>query len=227
MSLLEQRVLEVLGEYVSSLIARSIVMATKEKAGIDDLQQMPPEDLRRQLHQGATTFISEAAVRGVCTERLDAAIDASPAIATAAVERAASPDRSSPKSVTVRIDCETDILTARGQAHTLCQEIGFPGSAQIKVATVVSELARNIERYAKKGEIQLNVLNSGRDGIEIVATDNGPGIDDIDLVLSGDYKSKTGMGMGLLGTKKLMDEFDVRSSPETGTRVIARKYIRC
>lgn len=124
----------------------------------------------------------------------------------------------------VKINAEHDILTARGECRTVCASLGFQVFDQVKTATVVSELARNIVQYAHSGHIDLSVILSPRSGIQIVAIDNGTGIPDIDHVLSGQYNSKTGMGMGLLGTKRIMDEFSVETGP-MGTTITARRYV--
>jgi serine/threonine-protein kinase RsbT len=119
---------------------------------------------------------------------------------------------------------EFDIVTARGEARTVCQEIGFPALERVKIATVVSELARNIVQYAGTGHIDLKPITEPRKGIEVVATDQGTGIPNIGHVLSGEYTSRTGMGVGLVGTKRLMDDFTVDTGA-TGTRIVARRFI--
>lgn len=125
----------------------------------------------------------------------------------------------------VEILQEFDIVTARGETKDICAKMGFPALDQVKIATVVSELARNIVQYAGTGYIELTQLTVPRAGIEIVSVDRGPGIPNIDHVLSGDYDSNTGMGVGLVGTKRLMDEFTIDTGP-TGTRITARRYVR-
>jgi serine/threonine-protein kinase RsbT len=102
---------------------------------------------------------------------------------------------------------------------------GFSIPDAVKIATVVSELAHNIVVYAQKGRIEFEVFRAPRVAIEIVATDDGPGIADVAHILSGKYRSRTGMGLGLLGSKRLVDEFSVDSAPGKGTRVVARKYV--
>lgn len=102
---------------------------------------------------------------------------------------------------------------------------GFSIPDAVKIATVVSELARNIVVYAQKGRVEFEVFRTPRVGIEIVAFDDGPGIADVAHILSGKYRSRTGMGLGLLGSKRLVDEFTVDSAPGKGTRVVARKYV--
>src|SRR5262245_5566732 len=106
--------------------------------------------------------------------------------------------------VEIDITVEGDIVRARGAGRDMCRQLGLSEINQVKVATAVSELARNIYHYAKTGRIVLRRLGQPRPGVEIVASDNGPGIPDLKLVLSGNYKSRTGMGKGLLGARRLM-----------------------
>ena len=131
-----------------------------------------------------------------------------------------------PESLDIAIKIEGDIVRARGAGRDMCRDLGLSEINQVKVATAISELARNIFHYAKTGNIALRRLAAPRAGIEIIATDQGPGIPDVKLVLSGAYKSKTGMGKGLLGARRLVDFFEVETGPDRGTRVVLRKYTR-
>lgn len=131
-----------------------------------------------------------------------------------------------PEALDILITVEGDIVRARGAGRDMCRDLGLSEINQVKVATAISELARNIFNYAKTGSISLRRLGPPRPGIEIVATDKGPGIPDIKLVLSGAYKSRTGMGKGLLGARRLVDFFEIDSGPEQGTRVVLRKFVR-
>lgn len=124
----------------------------------------------------------------------------------------------------VPIGAEYDIVVARSKTKVLCAELGFPLSMQVKVATVVSELARNIVQYVGSGSIEIKRVEEPRNGIEIRALDKGNGIQDLDTILSGKYKSRTGMGMGLCGASKMMHEFNIDSRPGGGTSVVARMY---
>jgi len=96
---------------------------------------------------------------------------------------------------------------------------------QIQVATAASELARNIVQYAGCGEMRITLLKSPKTGVEITAKDEGPGIAELEKILSGQYKSKTGMGLGLLGTKRMMDFFTIANLPSRGTEVTIRKFV--
>lgn len=131
-----------------------------------------------------------------------------------------------PESLDIAIKLEGDIVRARGAGRDMCRDLGMSEINQVKVATAISELARNIFHYAKTGNIALKRLSSPKPGIEIIATDQGPGIPDVKLVLSGAYKSRTGMGKGLLGARRLVDFFEVETAPDRGTRVVLRKFTR-
>ncbi|APR76451.1 Anti-sigma B factor RsbT [Minicystis rosea] len=126
--------------------------------------------------------------------------------------------------VVVPITSEGDIVTARESGKQMCVTLNFTEVSYVKVATAISELARNIVKYAGEGSITVRVIPGQRRGIEVVATDRGPGIPDIDAVLSPRYRSRSGMGIGLRGTKKVMDHFEIRSQTGRGTTVTIRKY---
>jgi serine/threonine-protein kinase RsbT len=118
---------------------------------------------------------------------------------------------------------EQDIVTARNAARQVAIRVGFARTDQIKIATAVSELARNIVKYAGHGTIELVPLTSTPPGIRIHAVDHGPGIAALDQIFAGAYKSRTGLGLGLCACKKLMNRFDIDTAPGKGTRVTMEK----
>jgi signal transduction histidine kinase len=123
---------------------------------------------------------------------------------------------------------EADIVKVRDRVRRLAREMGFDSTTQIKITTAISELTRNIYEYAKAGAISLAVVERGPDtGLQIVARDDGPGIDEdtLNAILRGRYQSYSGMGVGLAGTRKLMDEFDLRTATSEGTRVTVVKWL--
>ena len=131
--------------------------------------------------------------------------------------------------VVVRIAKEEDIAVARQMAKKLAQEMGFSLADTTKVATAVSELARNIYRYAQQGRIMLRKKEEGKSGpsMEIIAADQGPGIPDVELVLTKGYTTyERSLGIGLSGVKRLMDSFAIYSAPGRGTVVVAEKRRR-
>jgi serine/threonine-protein kinase RsbT len=121
---------------------------------------------------------------------------------------------------------ETDIITARQFARELAKFVGFKMVSCIWIATVVSELARNVLIYAKTGIIIINTsIENDKKYIEIIAQDKGPGIKNLDLAMTDGYSTSRGLGMGLPGSKRLMDNFKVNSQVGEGTTVIARKWL--
>ncbi len=128
------------------------------------------------------------------------------------------------------IRSEQDLVTARAEARTAAQIIGFRLVDQSRIATAVSELTRNVLRYATNGQgtIEIRAVRdvSEREGIEIVVSDSGPGIGDIDMVLRDGYSSGTGLGLGLPGTRRLMDEMEIDTAVGRGTTVTIRKWRR-
>jgi serine/threonine-protein kinase RsbT len=120
------------------------------------------------------------------------------------------------------IDQEKDIATARLEAWSEAVRIGLSKFTSVKVATAVSELARNIVFYAGKGTVELRSLKDDRGpSLQIVATDKGPGIEPrkLDEIWAGTYKSQRGMGKGLVAVKKLVDDFHLDTGPGRGTTV--------
>jgi serine/threonine-protein kinase RsbT len=125
---------------------------------------------------------------------------------------------------------EDDIVAARQRARDLARRLGFGMIDQSRVATAVSELTRNVVRYATdgRGEVRLAEVRSpgGAAGIEIVVADDGPGIPDIERAMQDGFTSGPGLGMGLPGTKRLMDEMEIDSAVGRGTTVTIRKWRR-
>jgi serine/threonine-protein kinase RsbT len=125
----------------------------------------------------------------------------------------------------VPINSDGDIVMARQQGRNFAIALGFSQSNITLIATAISEWARNIIEYAQKGEIMLcSLRRGGKVGIEIVASDHGPGIADVDLALQDGYSTGRSLGMGLPGTKRVMDEFEISSSLGSGTIVTIRKW---
>ncbi len=123
------------------------------------------------------------------------------------------------------IRSDLDIVIARTLARDTAKSLGFGAIDQARIATAVSELARNIFLYAGTGSVTVREIDrSGRKGIEIICEDQGPGIPDVKLVMQDGYSTSRGMGMGLPGAKRLMDEFDIRSHEGVGTKITCRKW---
>jgi serine/threonine-protein kinase RsbT len=127
----------------------------------------------------------------------------------------------------VQIDKESDILDARKSARSLATDLGFDVTIQTLIATAISELARNILKYARNGEILLRpAASNGARGITIVAADKGPGIADVALAMSDGFSTGRGLGLGLPGTRRLMDDFDLISEVGKGTVITATRWER-
>lgn len=130
-----------------------------------------------------------------------------------------------PKTITIQSDL--DIVAARMAARDMAKAMGFGAIDQARIATAISELARNIYLYAGEGTVTVSEVQQGiRKGIEVVCEDQGPGIDDIDLVMQDGYTTSKGMGMGLPGARRLMDDFEVISISGEGTKITCRKWKR-
>ena len=127
----------------------------------------------------------------------------------------------------VPINTDTDIVAARQKGRELATELGFVSTDSTLLATAISELARNIVRYAKYGEIFIAPVQSGdRVGITVVARDKGPGIVNISLAMQDGFSTSGGLGLGLPGVKRLMDEFHLVSDANSGTTVTIKKWKR-
>jgi serine/threonine-protein kinase RsbT len=127
----------------------------------------------------------------------------------------------------VPINSGADIVTARLEGRQLAAVAGFNGSDLTVIATAISEVARNIVEYARKGEIILSVVQDGnKKGLRVEARDDGPGIANLDLALQDGYSTGRGLGLGLPGTRRLMDDFQIESKVGKGTTVVTTKWIR-
>jgi len=125
----------------------------------------------------------------------------------------------------VTIHSHANILEARQRGRELAVRLGFSATACTLIATAISELARNILLYAKEGEICLaSTANAHSIGLVITASDKGPGITDLGRALRGGFSASRGLGLGLPGVKRIMDEFDIVSKPKIGTTVTATKW---
>ncbi len=128
------------------------------------------------------------------------------------------------KSIPVRNDL--DIVTARVEGRNLAKELGFGKIDQARIATAISELARNVVLYTEGGIVTIVIIDSkGRRGLEVICEDDGPGIEDVELALQDGYSTSRGLGKGLPGTRRLMDEFEIESTPGKGTKVTMRRWL--
>jgi serine/threonine-protein kinase RsbT len=131
------------------------------------------------------------------------------------------------QDIVVAIRSDGDIVAARQQGRSLAAAIGFTATDATLIATAISELARNIVMYARQGEVMIHSVEiSHSKGIVIVARDNGPGIRSIDDVLRDGYSTSGGLGLGLPGVKRLMDEFAIESELGQGAVVTIKKWLK-
>jgi serine/threonine-protein kinase RsbT len=127
----------------------------------------------------------------------------------------------------VKITNEWDIVAARQLGRNVAKDLGFGTVDQARITTAISELARNIYLYAGQGQICIEKLSEGgKNGVRIIALDEGPGIKDIRKVMEDGFSTSGGLGAGLPGVKRLMDEFNVESTPGEGTDIRATKWLR-
>jgi serine/threonine-protein kinase RsbT len=130
----------------------------------------------------------------------------------------------------IAIESDADVVTARQRARELAAELELSSTDQTLLATAISEVARNITTYATRGEVLLSIVRDEgpptREGIRVVARDRGPGIADIEQALQDGYTSGGGLGLGLPGARRLVDEFDIESAPSEGTTVTLVKWSR-
>jgi serine/threonine-protein kinase RsbT len=125
----------------------------------------------------------------------------------------------------VPIAADVDIVTARQEGRDLAERMGCSSIESTMIATAISEIARNIMSHAGRGEIAISaVAIDGRNAIEVVGSDEGPGIADIERAMQDGYSTGAGLGLGLPGAGRLMDHFEVRSEPGVGTTVVMRKW---
>ena len=128
---------------------------------------------------------------------------------------------------TIAIASDLDIVEARMAARRLASEVGFRETDLVMIATAVSEVARNILEYAGHGEVVLSFAHNGaRRGVEVIARDRGPGIANISRAMQEGFTTARGLGLGLPGSRRLMDDFEIASKVSMGTTVTMRKWLR-
>lgn len=127
--------------------------------------------------------------------------------------------------VRIPISNEIDIVSARQQGKAIGSSLGFSSSELTLIATAISEIARNIVTYAREGLVTLSVVDMGsKQGLSIVAEDEGPGIPDLSLAMQDGYSTGKSLGLGLPGARRLMDEFEIQSEVGKGTVIRMVKW---
>lgn len=127
--------------------------------------------------------------------------------------------------VEMKIDTEDDIVLVRQKTRSLALECIFDPFAIAALTTSASELSRNVWRHATRGNAKIQVLREGgRIGLQLEVSDQGPGIADLQRALAGGFSTAKSLGLGLSGTKRLVDEFHIDTAPGRGTKVTIRKW---
>lgn len=227
--------LAVLGQYFSAPIARTLLTVTRRR---ESLEGVPLRDAAlaravEALERTLPSYLPDPDRRRDCAAalaRLLSAADVRPAPKSDRSEPSSgkspkSADRGDATSTRIYVASRPDHLQgAADVAREVAKSAGFGMVDQTKVATAVAELTRNMLQYAGGGELWLTPLEAPRRGVHIEAVDRGPGIPDLERVMSTTYRSRTGMGLGLKGVKRIVDEMDIQTS-RAGTRVTLRKYL--
>ena len=127
--------------------------------------------------------------------------------------------------IRIPIEADEDLVTAQAEARAMAERLGFPRPDPTLIATAISEVARNIVVHVGKGEIVLRPLQEAdRYGLVVIARDRGPGIRNVEAALRDAYSGRGGLGLGLPGARRLMDDFEIESAADTGTTVTMRKW---
>jgi serine/threonine-protein kinase RsbT len=125
----------------------------------------------------------------------------------------------------IRIDKEADIVAVRQKVRELTKEFGFDQFDVAALTTAASELSRNVWVHAGKGTARIDLLRNGRRmGLQLEFVDDGPGIADLDRALAGGFSTSKSLGLGLSGTKRLVDEFQIQTEAGRGTKIVIRKW---
>ena len=205
---MKDRVLEVLARYMSRIHAEMTLRRAIDKVGIDqrldDTSAYPR--LAAALETSLRLFTTESEVDTAVGE----------------LREVLTPDQ--PTAITVELRSEADMSLARQAARNLAEKMGARSFDAQKFTTAVSELARNIVMYAGRGHLELVPLSEGMRGLRVLAIDKGPGIENLEEILAGRYKSKKGLGKGIMGVRKLMSRFEIESD-DGGTRVEAELHL--
>jgi serine/threonine-protein kinase RsbT len=127
--------------------------------------------------------------------------------------------------VHIEVECDADIVQARAGGRALASHLGFSRTDATLIATAISEVARNIVVHAGRGEIVVKKEDgTDRYGVVVIARDSGPGIADLEAAMEEGYGTKGGFGLGLPGTRRIMDDFDIESAVGSGTTVTMKKW---
>ena len=221
MKTVEKEIGSILAGTISSITQRSIFnrLGGLATTPVHQLTATDRATIMQELENSVRLFARSNSAQLIAA--CDRALSSGPGAGGTGAEKAPSGLALAPKKLP--IVQEKDIATARLEAWSEAVRIGLSKFASVKVATAVSELARNIIFYAGKGTVELRSVKDDRGipGLQIIATDQGPGIPQskLDEIWAGTYKSQRGMGKGLVAVKKLVDDFLLDTRPGIGTTV--------
>jgi len=243
-------VLGTLGDYFPPAIARAVLRSTLRRGAVagERIQEGELSDFVAELERTLPMYIVDPGRRGECIGRIRRLLPSERREAPPSPRPR--PPRETPRTPPaplnavsgfeghatdgpsdragggiVRIRTARDVVQACDLAREVARKLGFSLLDQTKIATAASELARNILLYVGDGEVRVSLVEAPKRGIRIAAVDSGAGIPDVDLVMNSGYRSRTGMGMGLKGTKRLMDDLAIESRAGAGTTVVATKLV--
>ena len=130
-------------------------------------------------------------------------------------------------SRSIALERDDDIVVARGEVRSIAAALGFTALDQTRLATVASELARNTVKYARGGRLIAQPARSphGRSGLRLIFEDTGPGIADVEAAMRDGYSTSRGLGKGLPGSRRLVDEFSIDSAPGRGTKITVVRWL--
>lgn len=205
-----EQILRLLERYLSPVNARVLLERALRERNLS-MQNFAVGDLPRvsgPLRRGIELWVERDKRKGLLQE----------------VARFCGHDTLRPAPCSIAVTTEADITTVRNEARRICEDVGAKSFTTHKIVTIVSELARNIVSYSKGGSVEVVPLKELRSRVVIRATDRGPGINNLAEILSGTYRSKTGLGKGILGTKRLADQFDISTGAD-GTHVVAEIFV--
>jgi serine/threonine-protein kinase RsbT len=135
-------------------------------------------------------------------------------------------ERTTDDVVRVTVSRDADVVVARQKAREMTARAGFSSTDQTVIATAISEISRNIVKFAERGEVVISMMaEAGRQGVRVVVRDVGPGIEDPEQAMTDGYSTYHGLGLGLPGAKRLMDRFQLDSAPGQGTTVTMEKWL--
>ena len=124
------------------------------------------------------------------------------------------------------VKSDGDVVTARQKGRQMALDLGFSRPDQALIATAISELARNIVNYAGCGEIEIGIVRrSGKTGLRVIALDDGPGIEDVETAMIDGFSTGNSLGLGLPGTRRIVDDFEINSRPGHGVKVVTVKWL--